>query len=375
MVENQTKVSLPTPWLVLAPAACILPFGIVGNVLTLITVLNKRCKKTSFIVVIAALAITDTIVLVSFPLNTLSRNSTVFLCKFSKFCVNYSRHISVWLVVALTLEITFAVYCPSKVKDVCVPKTGFIVVAIVIAILFASDAHILFGITSITFENKTECGFTNTRFETFYLFFFPWIDLTIGLILPAIVIVASNSAILVRVFKSTAALTCTTTTGTNRRDKNKQLLRMTLLVSIVFLILYLPRLLYIVSRPYIYELSDTAFAFANETDANLSAVLANLAMLNHGINFMLYIFSGKRFRNELRKALCRSPATVAPDLRIRNLQTNARVTRRNSDATNERPTKQANYQCEERKSNETEIENRKNERMFDEQNEETAVFS
>ena len=287
--------------------------------------------------------------------------------------MNYSRHISVWLVVTLTLERMFAVYCPSKVKDVCVPKTGFIVVAIVIAILFASDAHILFGITSITYGNKTGCGFTNTRFEKYYLFYFPWIDLTIGLILPAIVIIASNSAILVRVFKSTAALT--TTTGTNRRDKNKQLVRMTLLVSTVFLILYLPRQLYIVSRPYIYELSDTAFAFANETNANLSTVTANLALLNHGINFMLYTFSGKRFRNELRNTLCRSPATVAPELRIRSLQTNARVTQRNSDATNERPTKQANYQFEERKSNETEIENRKIERMFDEQNEETAVFS
>ena len=133
MEENQPQVS-PSPWLILVPVACIVTFGIVGNVFTLITVLNKRCKKTSFIVVITALAITDSIVLVSFPLNALSRSSTVLLCKFSKFCVHYSRHTSVWLVVVLTLERTFAVYYPIKVKDVCVPKTGFVVVATVVAI-------------------------------------------------------------------------------------------------------------------------------------------------------------------------------------------------------------------------------------------------
>ena len=319
MEENQPEVS-PKPWLVLAPMACTVTFGIIGNVLTLITVLNKRCKKTSFIVVIAALAITDTLVLVSAPLYALLRSSAAFLCKFVTFCLHGSRHTSVWLVAVLTLERTLVVYFPSKVKNVCVPKTGFIVVAIVIATLLATDAHLLFGNTLITLGNKTECGFMNTAFENFYLFYFPWIDLTIGLILPAIVIVASNSAILVRVFNSTRALT--TTTQADRIYKNRHLLRIAFLVSTAFLVLYLPRLVYKVSRPYIYELSDTALNFVNETDANVSAVVANIVLLNHGINFLLYIFSGKRFRSELRNTLCRSPATVGPQPGIRSIQSN-----------------------------------------------------
>ena len=178
-------------------------------------------------------------------------------------------------------------------------------------------------------------------------------------------IIASNSAILVRVFKSTAELT-TTTTGSNRRDENKQLLRIVLLVSTALLILYLPRLLYIVSRPYIYELSDTPFAFANETDANLSAVLANLAMLNHAINFMLYIFSGKRFRNDLRNTLCLSQATFGHEPGIRSIQTNARATRKNIAVTNDNQTERRDNLLEERKSNETGVEKPTNKRMFEE---------
>ena len=352
--------------MMLAPMACIVTFGIVGNVLTLITVLNKRCKKTSFIVVIAALAITDTIVLISAPLYALMRNSAVFLCKLLTFCLYASRHISVWLVAVLTLERTFTVYWPIKVNSVCVPKTGFIVLAVVIATLLATDAHLLFGNTFISFGNKTECGFKNTAFENFYIFYFPWIDLTIGLILPAIVIIALNSAILVRVFNSTSALT--TNTQADRINKNRHLLRMAFLISTAFLVLYLPRLIYKVSRPYIYK--DTSLNRINETDANMSAVVSNLVLLNHGINFMLYIFSGNRFRNELRNTLCRSPATVGPEPGIKSIKTNVQVTNQNNHMTNDMHPQQSNYQMEERKSNDREIEKRTNERMFDGQNKE-----
>ena len=347
-MEGKQPKGSPSPGMMLAPMACIVTFGIVGNVLTLITVLNKRCKKTSFIVVIAALAITDTIVLISAPLYAMMRSSAVFLCKLLTFCLYASRHISVWLVAVLTLERTFTVYWPIKVNSVCVPKTGFIVVAVAIATLLATDAHLLFGNTFIILENKTECGFKNTAFENFYIFYFPWIDLTIGLILPAIVIVASNSAILVRVFNSTSALT--TNTQADRMNKNRHLLRMALLVSTAFLVLYLPRLIYKVSRPYIYK--DTSLNRINETDANMSAVVSNLVLLNHGINFMLYIFSGNRFRNELRNTLCRPPATVGPEPGIRSIKTNVQGTHQNNrHMTNDMPPQQSNYQMEERKSN------------------------
>ena len=333
-MANQLHI-VPRFWLVFAPLVCIMIFGIVGNVLTLITVLNKRCKKTSFVIIIAALAITDTVVLVSVALHVSLRyvSSTITVCKFLAYCVYGSRHISVWLVSALSVERTFAVYFPSKVKILCVPKTGFIVVAITIAVLSFADVHFLFGYTFGTFGKSTDCVFTDNGFKQFYLYMYPWIDLTIGFILPAIVIVTSNSAILVRVFKMTGALR---TTAAIRNDKNKQLLRIAFLVSTAYLVLYLPGLAYTVIRPYIYEIADSAYTFANEYDANINAALANLVLLNHAINFILYVFSGKRFRNEFKNALCRSLATVRPEPRRETIQMNERRNDRPTDRTNER---------------------------------------
>ena len=201
-----------------------------------------------------------------------------------------------WLSVSLSRGL------PTKVKDYCVPKTGLIVVAIVIAMAAAVDAHFLFGYTFTEVRNTTDCGFVSEGFEHFYHFIYPWTDLVITLILPAIVIIASNTAILVRVFNVTSAV-ASTTDESNRRDKNKQLVKIVFLVSASFLVLNTPLPVYSAIRPYIYELSNGAYDFANETDANLFAVFTSLFLLNHGINFLLYVLSGKRFRNELRNAL------------------------------------------------------------------------
>ena len=300
--------------------AIILITGLIGNLLTLVTVLNKHSKKSSFSVLIAALAITDIIFLSSFPFNSWVRyafgisleDGAVIWCKLT-FYVSYAApHISVWLVSALTAERSFAVFFPTKVKVVCVPKMGLIVVAIIVGVLMVVNGHFLFGYTLIMMGNTTLCAFTSAKFEYFYLYTFTWIDLILGFILPAICIVSLNIATVVQCFKSTIAR------EDLRKGKSNHLLRIMFLVSAAFIVLYVPGILYLLIRPYIFDIRDSTAMWANDTDEILNAVFLNLMFSNHAINFLLYVFSGRRFRNELRNAICWPSRAVHPASRSGN---------------------------------------------------------
>ena len=317
-MENKIAARL---WTYLSPV--IIVTGLVGNVLTLITFLNKRSKKTSFTVLLAALAIADIAVLsssifqvwVRYAFDIHVENSGVFWCKVYWYFAYVPPHISVWLVSALTAERTYSVYFPTKVKVFCVPKTGLIIVSIIVAVLLIADGHLLFGYTLVKIGNTTVCSFTNLEFEEFYLHIITWIDLGFFFILPATVIVILNIATVVRYSKSTIVQSAIS------KDKSRQLLRMTFLVSTAFIVLYSPGPVYMIVRPWIFGMSDISLSvLENPTDEVIIAVLFNLLLVIHAINFMLYVFSDKRFRNELRNALCRSLSTVHPVAEHGNIQ-------------------------------------------------------
>ena len=315
-MENKIASAL---WTYLSPV--IVVTGLVGNVLTLITVLTRRCKKTSFTVMLAALAIADTVVLIvplcrgwlRYAFGIIVENSGAIWCKLIWYLTYAPTHISVWLVSALTAERTFSVYFPTKVKVVCVPRTGLIVVAIIVAVVSVANVHLLFGFTIVHNQNITACAFSNVGYKHFFLRVFTWIDLVVGFIVPAGISITSNIATVVRFFKSTVTHTASS------KDQNRQLLRLTILISTTFIFLYLPGLTYQIIRPYIFETSGSDWA--NDIDEVINTVFLNLIYLRHAINFLLYVFSGKRFRNELRKALCRSLSAVHPEPEHGNIQT------------------------------------------------------
>ena len=306
----------PTLWIYLNPV--IVVTGVIGNMLTLITVFNSHSKKTSFTVILAALAIADVAVLtcalcrgwLRYAFDLSVENSGSVCCKLVWYFLYTPAHISVWLVTALTAERTFSVYFPAKFKAVCVPKTGLIVVATVVASFLVADGHLLFGFALIRNENSSVCTFTSPGYEDFFFRIFSWIDLVIGFIIPASVSLILNIVTVVRFHYTTVTL------STINKDKTRQLLRITTLISTTFIVLYLPGLLYQIIRPLIFE--TTSDKWANDTDEVISTLFLNLIYLSHAINFLLYVFSGKRFRNELRNALCRSSNEVRPEPQPKN---------------------------------------------------------
>ena len=133
--------------------AILLCIGTVGNIL-FITVTNKHCKKSSYTVYLAALAISDLLMLylsifdVSvrpevFGINT-EATSPVY-CKLRLLLTYTLSGVSVWFIVLLALERTFCLYFPFKVKLVCKPKTAFISITLLVTVVTAYNSHYIYG--------------------------------------------------------------------------------------------------------------------------------------------------------------------------------------------------------------------------------------
>ena len=299
-------MSLPTGnnlkvWQYVLPT--ILAVGTIGNILSIVTVTNRHCKKSMFTTYIAALGVADLgcLYLLALPLVLMAFDVNIFeiipsACKFVTFISFLSSHMSSWIVVAMTLERAFSVFFPLKVKSFCQPRNGYIVMAIIFGFLLALNSHTLYGFQSATVNNFTVCSFLDNSYEEFMLYF-NWVNGIVIFLIPVIVIIVANSATVMKVM--TMGNLASATELDNRRKRNRYLLVMTLLVSITYIILVTPWTVYYSLRPYLYEEVDPYF-FSNDTDELLGTIFYHLAFANYGVNFYLYVLSGQRFRQELK---------------------------------------------------------------------------
>ena len=191
---------------------------------------------------------------------------------------------------------SFSVFFPLKVKLICRPRNGCIVIAIIFGFHLALDSSILYGFQSATVNNFTICEYVDNSFEGFMLYY-NWVNGIVIFLIPVLVIIVANSATVMKV-RAMGNL-ATTTVPDNRRKRNKHLLVMTLLVSITYIILVTPWAVYYSLRPYLYEEANPYF-FSNDTDELVGIICYQLAFVSYGVNFYLYVISGQKFRRDLK---------------------------------------------------------------------------
>ena len=98
--------------------------GTIGNILSIIAVTNKHCKKSSYTVYIAGLAVADLLALYAIIIEILLPDAVginlkltnPLYCKLHVFLSGIFSGVSIWLAVVLALERTFCVYFPLKMK-------------------------------------------------------------------------------------------------------------------------------------------------------------------------------------------------------------------------------------------------------------------
>ena len=300
-------------WTYLTPT--ILLVGTVGNVLSLIAVSNRNCRKSSFTTYIASLAVVDTVVLyanlipywLNHAFSIVLENTNQISCKLVYFLKTFARQLASWLVSAMTVERTFCTFFPHKINIVCHSKTGFKVTGTFVVVLSALNAHIFYGFQISSVHNVTACMFADNIYGYFIVYYYTWIDFGVYFLCPVICIIIANSATVCKVYRTNKLLAISVVSDTNRTKRTRHLLIITLLVSITFVLCLFPASLYHAILPYLTDASTEAHPQSSNADIIWTS-LYYWQMINHAVNFFLYVLSGQRFRRDLKNAF--SPSTT-----------------------------------------------------------------
>ncbi|ESN92487.1 hypothetical protein HELRODRAFT_194208 [Helobdella robusta] len=298
----------------------ISPIGLVGNILTIVVMRKKPFLASSACVYLPAIAIFDILTLVTSVPNEWTSWYNIqyptWLCCLHRF-INYSTgDISVWILVAFTMDRFIAVCFPFKKQLFCTPRKALLTVFICTLLAVFKNAHVFW--TRGYVESKAKCTKVS-RYRTFEDTIRPYIVLVTVSLLPFFCILIFNGFIIHHLLKSSktkpksfsgrrvSAAKNSLSTGeahntekeSGKRDKKSfyQTTAMCLSVSFAFLVLYFPTIVVqICKESKEFDKNDTF-----EVIRNISNMLP---LVNHSINFYLYCLTGVRFRNELKVLIC-----------------------------------------------------------------------
>ena len=297
----------------------LLTLGTIGNLLSIVVLARKKTRKSSTAIYLITLACNDLLVLWTGLLRQWLRHTwetdvrqfSEFGCKLHVFLVYFGTQFSSWILVAVTSERFSGVWCPHKVKMGCNPATAGISIAVIGTVLACLNTHWFYGFGDLeyTFGNQTFLRKCTAKFENygeFLHFTWPWIDLCAFCLIPFVILLTENGGIIIKVLlshnKSRVGPSGNTTKQSQHKSKNSQMTAMLLTINTVFLICVTPISIYLIGEPHWLKTIETMEEYAVFT--MWWAIVNSLMYTNHAINFIMYVLSGTRFRQEVKALFC-----------------------------------------------------------------------
>ena len=191
----------------------VISVGMVGNMLSFITVIFSSLRYTSTCVYMAAISVLDSAVLV----NTLSflisgyigqtrfyfRND--WACGFRTFLFYFCIHLDVLLLVAMTIDRFIVVKFPLKAQRLCTPKSALKTMVGLGLFSLTLNFHNLFIYRmkeSGDPEDPLRCWYTDREAEFFAMKVYTWIDASVYSFIPFLLLTVLNVLIIRQVRES-----------------------------------------------------------------------------------------------------------------------------------------------------------------------------
>ncbi|XP_074654768.1 uncharacterized protein LOC141908571 [Tubulanus polymorphus] len=244
--------------LVVYGAPFVLLFGIVGNTLIIVTFSGKRLRYKSYAWLFICLSVSDS----GFLATSLVRRWAFFYYRLEyDFCVVHVYltylflHASPWMLVLITIERCVSVVAPMRASRKRMIYASLAVIFIVLAI----NSHMFYGI----------------RIGN---------DLVIASAAPFAVLLVCN-VVIIYFLKRAESRRQTQTSAVNNTSKNQHH-HLNVATNFIFVVTSFP-------------FSVVLQLDLNQVSILAHAILAMLMYLNYAINFWLYCFTGRKFREEL----------------------------------------------------------------------------
>ena len=309
------------PYVIVA-ISCI---GIVCNVISLAVLCRLRMRVMPCAFLLISLSVVDEVASVLNLLNTVNVfflkhafNSNAW-CTLSFVLTTSSEFASVWILVAMTTERFIAVNFPLKMALWHTRRTMAMLVVLIVVMAFLQATP---TILTVRLQTTKVCGYSPENHEFWGIW--NWVVSALIAYLPIILLTALNFGLFKALKKAAvnkSALSISTSSHVNIASHTKQVTRMCLAVSIVFIFCLLP---IACERPIKHFMYDPRNPINVAVFVFLEYLTWCLLALNHSINFFIYCFAGKRFRDELCIMCCRK--TLPVNNKIRTMVTKLSAT-------------------------------------------------
>ncbi|ESO89591.1 hypothetical protein LOTGIDRAFT_94907, partial [Lottia gigantea] len=287
----------------------IITLGLMGNLFTII-VLTRKTMHTSTNFFLTALAIWDSIVLIStFLLISLGELSSTFKSSVFPYVVIIVYPIAliaqtstIWLTVSFTVERYIAVCHPLKAASMCtIARARMVIVGIsAISILYNTPRWFEYFIKDYTYipTNETCVIVDQTDFGKSHLYhkiYFGWLYFLVMCVIPLFSLAVLNILLIVAVKHSQKQRINMNV----RQSRENNVTIMLVSVVIVFMLCQVPALIY--NMAYAINMEATKHMFGWKI---LSSIRNFLVTFNSAINFMLYCALGQKFRRTFVRTFC-----------------------------------------------------------------------
>jgi len=281
----------------------VILFGLLGNVLSMLTWSRGRHRNTSTAALLTALAVMDTLVLampaleywVLHVLNIWIRRSNIYACKVFGFASYFCPTSSSWIIVLVTAERLVSIWFPIRVRRVCT-RTKMCLCMLLVWLVVAAVYSPFIVEAELFVEsdlNVTTCDLDKNG--TFFIHFYAplmWVDLCLLFMIPFILIVIANALILYKILKSRRVFVRQCEYKSYRTRVANAFTIRAIVLSIFFLICLLP-----VSTYEVY------YAYTVDNDALTRNICQILLYANSALNFILYCVVGSGFRKDMKTVL------------------------------------------------------------------------
>ena len=297
---NQEENSLSTVSLDIALfyKLTILVFGLVGNITTILVMKRTKTPITTRIILIL-LAISDSayLILNSPVLIALTffgksfADLSVETCKLAIFAFFFFPALSAWLVAILTIERCFAVLMPLNVKRIVSKERLIVFLAVFVSIYLGWDIFIAYHAKLEVMGNRKDVNVCTISESIFVIISI--VTTFCDLIIPLLIVLIGNIMISCLIVRRNLAISGR---SNNHAEVEGKLIGTMLAVSFTFVILSSPITIYytlgkqLLGDDIYYKVAHPYFLIAD-----------CLTYTNFGINFYLYVFFTKSFREELLK--------------------------------------------------------------------------
>jgi len=187
----------------------IYAFGFIGNLLALITFSSRRMRKISSSIFLLALAISDTIALITSiwffladAFNIQLQNYSALGCRFRTFFAYVFMDLSSWCIAGLAFDRFLRTEIPIRAKLICVPRNALLTIVIFFLLLCGINGHYFSaGIGQERGGNRTtaHCLENREAYPNYYYFYkiiWPKIDMIVFCFLPACIMILCNLRII-----------------------------------------------------------------------------------------------------------------------------------------------------------------------------------